>query len=590
MSVRRCLASILMGGGVLTLTGGSIPLAATPTAATPLAGTSPRPGATLLAGASPLTPTHPDAAEILAPTTTVAQEPAPAPARSATVSHTGRVIVKMSTPADVDGESQVRRTAAAAGTAIGAARPTATGGTVVAVDGDPVAAARTLAAQPGVAYAVPERRLQPATDPNDPGYPSQWDLPAIHVPDAWPYSRGAGVTVAVIDTGSLPHPDLQGQYLPGYDFVGDPTYSLDGDGRDSDATDAGDWTPYGVCDDPTAHSSSWHGAHVAGTIAALAGNGAGIAGIASAARILPVRALGRCGGTDSDITDALVWAAGGRVPGVPANPNPAKIINLSLSGPGSCSPVEQDAIDQATALGALVVVAAGNDGADVAGYTPANCRGVLAVAATGVGAVAAPYSNSGSAVALSAPGSGITSLGNRGTRAYDPAGWTTVARSGTSMATPHVSAVAALVWSLAPSRTAAEIRRVLTATVTRFPTTTYGFGAGIINAGAAVNAVRPSNVAPPTITRVDPAAARTGGGDLITITGSGLSGATVTIGGRIAAVSSATATALVVAAPAGSVGTTQLAVTTAGGTASVAFRYDTRYPVRRGGGSFTPRP
>lgn len=512
--------------------------------------------------------------------------------------YTGKVVVKLTEPAAAPAESpaqsatrdeRVSRAVAAVGSTATEPRSTATGGSVVEVAGDPVAVAQRIAAQPGVEYAVPERRLQPTATPNDPSYPQQWDLPAIGVPQAWTASRGAGVTVAVIDTGSLPHPDLAGQYLPGYDFISDPAYALDGSGRDADATDAGDWMPYGVCDDPASRSSSWHGLHVAGTIAALAGNGLGVAGIAPASRILPVRALGRCGGTDTDITDAMVWAAGGAVPGVPANQTPAKIINLSLSGPGSCGPMEQHAIDQATALGALVVVASGNDGEDVAGYTPANCRNVLVVGASGSSGAAATYGNWGAAVGLSAPGSGITSLANSGAHEADPNGWTVLTRSGTSMATPHVSAVAALVWSLAPKLTAAQVRDILVRTATPYAESTSGYGVGVLNAAKAVAAVRPANVPAPLVAAVSPAVARTRGGDSVTISGTNLAGASVAIGGRPAVIVANDATHVVITAPASAPGPTELVVTTAGGTVAKGFRYDERYAIQRSGVGLTPR-
>src|SRR5690606_6718173 len=151
--------------------------------------------------------------------------------------------------------------------------------------------------------------------------------------------------------------------------------------------------------------STWHGTAVAGLIAARAGNGYGIAGVAPAARILPVRSIGRCGGYMSDVIDGMRWAAGLAVPGVPANPYPARILNLSLgSTPGvPCSPLQQRAVDEVVAAGALVVAAAGNEGTGSVGV-PANCGGVLAVAAHTRYGDLASYSNVGPEVALTAPG------------------------------------------------------------------------------------------------------------------------------------------------------------------------------------------
>lgn len=507
--------------------------------------------------------------------------------------YTGRVVVRLAggTPRGPAADAErVRRVTAAAGRTATLGRQTATGATIVQVSDDPVAAAARIASAPGVEYAVPERRLYATADPTDPAFPWQWDLPAIGVPSAWAHSKGAGVTVAVVDTGWLPHPDLPPRPLPGYDFISEAAYALDGSGRDADATDAGDWTPYGVCEDPAARASSWHGLHVTGTLAAITDNDDGVAGIAPGSRVVPVRALGRCGGTDTDITDALVWAAGGAVPGVPTNANPAKVINLSLSGPGACSPVEQHAIDAAASRGALVVVAAGNDGKDVTRYTPANCQGVLVVGASDRSGAAATYTNRGAAVTLSAPGSTIYSLGNTGPRGYDPAGWSYLPRSGTSMAAAHVSAVAALMWSVAPTLTAAQVRDVLIRTATRFPTATSGAGVGIVNAAAAVDAVLPANRRAPTVARLAPGVVRTRGGDLITITGADLAGASVAIGGRPATVTSSLADRVVVSAPPGAAGPATLVLSTIGGSVSVPIRYDVRYGIARSGSGFTPRP
>ncbi|WP_116113711.1 S8 family serine peptidase [Austwickia chelonae] len=505
--------------------------------------------------------------------------------------YTGRVVLKLTRSAGTAVEEKSRLMAAAAevGTKVDIARRTATGAMVIEVDGEAASAARALASRPGVEYAVPERRFTISADPDDPYYPAQWDLPAIRVPDAWKISDGSGTTVAVIDTGSLPHPDIQGRFLPGYDFISDAAYSLDGNGRDADPTDSGDWNSWGMCDDPNPTSSSWHGLHVSGTIAALTGNGLGVASVAPGARILPVRALGRCGGTDSDVADAIVWSAGGPVPGVPANAHPAKIINLSLGGIGVCSPTEQSAIDLATARGALVVVAAGNDGSDVSRYSPANCRGVLTVAASNQERTGATFSNSGSAVALSAPGTAIWGLGNTSGRSFDPAGWTYTSRYGTSMATPHVSAIASLMWSVNPSLTPAQVRSALVSSVTPFASGGSGFGAGIVDAWRAVDAVRPTQTAPPTVESVNPAGARSAGGDVIAVSGNGLAGGRVTIGGRQASTLSSSENSLVIQTPPGALGHTIMVITTAGGSISVPFFYDTRQVIGRPGVPLVPR-
>ena len=238
-----------------------------------------------------------------------------------------------------------------------------------------------------IEYVEPDRILQPMYVPNDALYPQQWALSdatgGIAAPDAWNQSTGTGVVIAVIDTGVRPHADLAANLLPGYDFIVNPTIAADGSGRDADAADPGDWAPAGACGTGTAaRNSSWHGTHVAGLAAAAGGNGIGVTGVAFGARILPLRALGRCGGYTSDIADAIVWAAGGTVTGLPQNPNPAKVINLSLGGSGACDITSQNAVNAARAKGASVIVAAGNSNTSATGTSPANCSGVIAVAAT----------------------------------------------------------------------------------------------------------------------------------------------------------------------------------------------------------------
>src|SRR5690606_35071991 len=160
--------------------------------------------------------------------------------------------------------------------------------------------------------------------------------------------------------------------VAGYDFISDASIAGDGNGRDSNPQDEGDWeNPY---------PSSWHGTHVAGTIAAVTNNAKGVAGVAFGARVQPVRVLGHGRGCTSDITDAIVWASGGTVSGVPANATPAEVINMSLGGGGYCSSTYQNAINSAVSRGTVVVVAAGNSNANVANFTPASCSNVIAVA------------------------------------------------------------------------------------------------------------------------------------------------------------------------------------------------------------------
>ena len=251
---------------------------------------------------------------------------------------------------------------------------------------DLAAIAQRLRSDPSVLSVEPNALMVPLLTPNDTRYPEQWhyneSTGGINAVPAWDRATGSGVVVAVIDTGIVPHNDLNANVLPGYDFVSDAAAARDGNGRDANPRDEGDWYAAGECGRRTASNSSWHGTHVAGTVAAVTNNAFGVAGVAFNARILPVRALAKCGGTLADIADAIIWSAGGSVPGVPANLNPAKVINMSLGGSGSCGSTYQAAINTARSLGASVVVAAGNSNIDAANARPANCSGVITVAAT----------------------------------------------------------------------------------------------------------------------------------------------------------------------------------------------------------------
>lgn len=381
-----------------------------------------------------------------------------------------------------------------------------------------------LRADPAVAYAQVDRiKYALATTPNDPNFNLQWDYTAstggIKAPAAWATSTGEGVVVAVLDTGYLEHSDLVSNIIPGYDFVsyygqtmdGEqyPDVAGDGDGRDDDARDPGDWIDEGMSEwcSGSPETSTWHGTHVAGTVAAVANNGKNIAGVAYNAKVQPVRVLGHCGGTTSDIADAITWPSGGTVAGIPANPTPAEVINMSLGGPGACSedPATQEAIDGAIRRGVTVVVAAGNDNDDVANYSPASCKGVIAVGATGIDGAKSWFSNYGVGVTVSAPGGNATkgsdpdnrwiwSLGNTGKK--QPESDSLMGMIGTSQASPHVAAVAALMQSAAVAAgmqplTPAQIRQVLQSTARPFPvkpSASTPMGPGIIDAAAAVAA------------------------------------------------------------------------------------------------------
>ena len=438
-----------------------------------------------------------------------------AQARAATLaSHTDRLIVKYkdARPA-VKGRTQapvmtqlrqaiLARAGQQFGLRLQALHATAGGANVVDLgkrlsNAEVAALARDLAARdPDVDYAEPDLVMTPMFTPNDPRYAEQWHYfeatGGMRANTAWDTATGSGVKVAVIDTGYRPHADLSGQFLPGYDFISTASIAADGGGRDSDASDPGDSTTAGQCGAGwPGSSSSWHGTHVAGTIAARTNNGAGVSGVAYNARIVPVRVLGKCGGYTSDIADAIVWASGGTVSGVPANANPARVINMSLGGGGACGTTTQNAINSARSRGTAVVVAAGNSNTDASSANPANCAGVITVAASNRSGGRAYYSNYGSVVDVAAPGGdarttggGVLSTLNAG--ATTPGADSYAFYQGTSMAAPHVAGVAALMLSKTPSLTVDQIESTLKSTARAFPASCSGCGAGIVDAARAV--------------------------------------------------------------------------------------------------------
>ena len=400
----------------------------------------------------------------------------------------------------VDARASVAAVGAAFGERLDLVRAMSGGAHVVRLGrrvarGDAPAVARLLRSDPRVLWVEPDTILHPLAVPNDTMYAQQWHYyePAggIDLPGAWDITTGsAAITIAVIDTGVLPHAELAGRLVAGYDFISDPTTANDGDGRDGNAADAGDYGCNGA-------NSTWHGTHVAGTIGAASNNGAGVAGINWVSKIQPVRVLGRCGGYTSDIVDGMRWAAGIAVAGAPANATPARVENLSFGGGGTCSQTFQGAIDDVVARGTVVVVAAGNSNADVATSQPANCNGVVAVAATVRNGGRAGYSNYGSKVAIAAPGGGgndgILSTLNTGTTV--PGADSYAYFQGTSMATPHVAGVVSLMLSVNPALTPADVLARLRASARAFPTGTGSdcntsiCGAGIVDAAAAVRSL-----------------------------------------------------------------------------------------------------
>ena len=284
-------------------------------------------------------------------------------------------------------------------------------------------------------------------------------------------TAAAGPIVAIIDTGLVAsHQDLaRDRILPGYDFISLDLVANDGDGRDGDPTDPGDATAAGLCfAGSRATASTWHGSHVAGIAGAVEGDnrlGIGLPGVAI--RVVPVRVLGRCGGFDADIMDALRWAAGVPVAGVPDNPNPAKVINMSLGGPGACPAAYQAAIDEVLATGAVIVVAAGNSAEDARQSSPASCAGVITVAASDARGAISPYSNFGPRIDVMAPGGNTQRDDDRNGQ---PDGILSIVsggyefKEGTSMAAPLVSAAVATLVAERPSMTAEEARQALAAT------------------------------------------------------------------------------------------------------------------------------
>jgi serine protease len=426
-----------------------------------------------------------------------------------------------------------------------------------------------LRSDPAVAFAEIDERRYPHAVPNDPLFlpagtaSGQWfmqtpssatptsDAAATDAVSAWDLTQGStGTVIADVDSGiRFDHPDLGraglgGRLLPGYDFVGqdvDASNSAplgtflvanDGDGWDPDPSDPGDWIdstdlantkvfPSANC---STGDSSWHGTRVMGVLGALTNNDAGLAGMTWNPYLLPVRALGKCVGLDSDIIAGIMWSVGMTViddqgNDVPANPYPADIINLSLGGTSSSCPGNyKSLVNQLAAMGVLVVASAGNESGPV--DTPANCPGVLAVAGLRNIGTKVGYSSLGSQVGISAPaGNCVNTSGlclrsidtttNEGTTTPGASSYTDQINSnlGTSFSAPIVTGVAALMRSVNANLTPAQLIARMKASATPFPQpagvaqcvagstasvecacTTTTCGAGMVNAFNAVNA------------------------------------------------------------------------------------------------------
>lgn len=501
---------------------------------------------------------HSAAADSSASTTAArAERSAPAPVTSTSTAFTGRVIVEV-----VPGRGGARiaaRNLSAIGV-VGSQTALSRRFALLTPRGaaSPAAVAAKLRSVPGVRSASPEPVVTAVSTPNDSRYGEQWHLnlgdSSLHADRVWDRATGAGVTVAVVDTGRPEHEDLSERLQPGISFV------TECGGSTTDVIDR--------------HG---HGTHVAGIIAATKDNGVGIAGVAPGATITPIKGL-NCNGSGTLVAAAqgIVYAAGGSAErGVPVNPTPARVVNLSLGAQWSCEPFLQDAVDFARARGVVVVAAAGNDGIDASGFTPANCRGVVAVGASTYMGERAGFSNYGSTVDVMAPGLGILSLGFG---ARDLYAW----MSGTSMASPGVvGAIADLLQvspKLRPEDVDGRLRAAATGPCSECDTGVLNVDALVPNASAplapqpaptatvpsAPKPDQPTTPAAPTptqsattpdftarVTSVTPARGPVRGGFLITVKGSDLGGvASIDVGGTPLSIRSRNASMISGIAPA----------------------------------------
>ena len=433
-------------------------------------------------------------------------------------------LVAAADPAPARAEALARRT----GLALRAGASVGERGQVVMADGlSSEALAARLGAMAEVEWAVVDRRRRAYAVPNDPLYlaggltgpaSGQWYLrpPSAETPSgidaerAWDTSLGSSsIVVAVLDSGvRFDHADMLpvgqgGNLLAGYDFINDLNTANDGDGRDADASDPGDWItadenaqsggPYKDCG---VSNSSWHGTEVAALVAATTNNRFGMAGVGPNLQLLPVRVLGKCGGFDSDILAGMRWAAGLPVPGVPINTRPARVINMSLGGAGACSSAYINTVAEINAIGVVIVASAGNS-AGQAVAEPANCPGVIGIAGLRHVGTKVGFSDIGPEIALSAPGGNCVDIAagsacrypiltarNAGTR--EPIPGSSVFSDafrftvGTSFAAPLVSGAAGLMLSVQPNLTPAQVRSLLQQTTRPFPTTGGDNGDGTV--------------------------------------------------------------------------------------------------------------
>lgn len=500
-----------------------------------------------------------------------------------------------------------------------------------------------LSADADVEWAVVDQRRYVQLAVDDPRYPDnrtsdvaptgpssgQWYLRApgidasgrnvvsgINIEPAWAITHGSpAIVIGDVDTGITAHPDLDSKIFPatfpgttsstpyGYDFVGwgvthnienlgteDSSDALasanDGSLADADPSDPGDWVTaaedVSLCNDSspgTAQSSTWHGTQTASILAAATNNGVGMASVGYDTMVVPARALGKCGGYDSDIIAATEWAGGIAVAGVPTNIHPAKVVNMSLGGDGACSAAYVDALTQLRNRGVIVVAAAGNGNSDnlgIAVSTPANCKPastdtnktpiVIAVAALRHAGTKVGFSNLGNEVTIAAPGGNCVNVA-AGSQCLYPivtainSGSTTPVANGgtysdglnnvslgTSFSTPMVAGTVALMFAAQPELTNQQVIDILKSTSRRFPTvsdttptpavcsvptangagqgeclcTTSTCGAGMLDAGAAVtlaSTTSPSATAPTAV--VSPTASSVAVGSTVTLSGAG---------------------------------------------------------------------